>query len=1060
MSQQPSIPHPILDHVSEAVFIIDSDARFLDVNLAACKSLGYTRYELLGLGISDVDPVFPMGDWSAVWQEYKRKGSGTFETIHQTADGVQFPVEVNANFFVHQDKEYICALVRDIAHRKNAEEALRESEERFRSLVETTDEWIWAIDINGFHTYTNPSVEKILGYKAEEILGRQSMDLLHEEDRQKIEDQLPGFIQSKTGWKNLVLRWQHKDGSYRYVESNATPILNASAEVIGFRGADRDITEQIESRNALRVEQEKARQYLNVVGVMLVSLDRDGNVQMINPKGCEILGYSEKEIVNQNWFSSFLPAEEAESIRQSFNKIFASDRDIESMAYYENSVLTRSGEQRMIAWRNALLRDDNGEVIGVLASGADITDKKQAELEIEQAKKEWNYAMDFFDEPIYLLDLDRRIVRANQAFYSLTHSTEEDIVGQHIAEILHPQGEDIPCPVCRAQEEKRDAVITMEADHPDNPTGSPIEVICRVIRDQQDEPNGILMTIRDLSRARETKERLNQSRVVFESTIEGIMITDLDLQILTVNPAFTNITGYTESEVIGQTPAILKSGHHEEDYYQELWEMLSSNGSWQGEIWNRRKNGEIYPEWLTISAVKDEDGNVSNYIGVFSDISQLKKSQSRLEFLAHHDPLTSLPNRLLFNARLEHAIERARRNNSRVAVLFLDLDRFKHINDSLGHTIGDTLLKEVAQRFRELIREDDTVARLGGDEFVILMEDLKDSEDSVILAEKIIKSLEASFQIHEYELFVGTSIGISIFPQDGDSVDELLRNADSAMYRAKDLGRSTYQFYTRELTAHAFEHMLLGTQLRKAVEQEQFVLHYQPQINLKNNKITGVEALLRWQHPDHGMIPPGQFIPLAEDTGLIIPLGEWVLRQACQQAKSWLDRGIEFEHISVNLSGPQIQQAGLVEVVRAILEETQLPAERLELEITETFIMGQAEPATELLLSLRKLGVSLAIDDFGTGYSSLAYLKQLPVNKLKIDRGFVNDLPDDENDVAIARAIIALGHSMLYTVIAEGVETEEQRDFLIQEGCEQAQGFLYSRPVNGDEIVEFIKSFK
>jgi diguanylate cyclase (GGDEF)-like protein/PAS domain S-box-containing protein len=1056
MNSTLSIPQFVIDHVSEAVFLIGPDAHILDVNAAACKSLGYIRDELLQMSVCDIDPIYTCEQWPRSWQEFKAQGSVTFESLHQTRDGKQFPVEINASFFSHENEEYICALVRDITKRKRTEEAIQESEERFRSLVETTDEWIWAIDLNGRHTYSNPSIETILGYTPEEIVGTQSLSLLHEQDQKKVAAALPTFINSKTAWKGWILRWRHKDGSYKYLESNATPIMNSSGEITGFRGVDRDISQQRQALKELREEQERTRQYLEVAGVIMLSLDINGKVQMINRKGCEILGYPKEEILQRDWFSNFLPSADAEPIRASFKKLI--EGNISPMEYYENPVRTRGDGLRLIAWRNVLLTDSEGHITGVLASGADITDQRQAELEVKQANTEWNYAMDFFDEPIYLLDLERRIVRANQAFYKLTHSSKEAVIGRHIAEILHPQGEESPCPVCRAQEEKRDTVITMETDHADNPTGLPIEVICRVIRNHVNEPTGILMTIRDLSRARQTQEKLSQSAAVFESTIEGIMITDPDLNIIAINPAFTNITGYTEAEAIGETPRLLKSERHKRDFYRELWDLLNKNEGWQGEIWNRRKNGEIYPEWLTISIVRDDNGKISNYIGVFSDISQLKQSQTRLEFLAHHDPLTSLPNRLLFGARLEHAIERARRNEAMVALLFLDLDRFKHINDSLGHTVGDALLEAVAQRFTELTREDDTVARLGGDEFVILMEEIDDSEYAAVLAEKIIKSLSAPFNVLEHELFVGTSIGISLFPQDGDNVEQLLSNADSAMYRAKDLGRSNYQFYTKELTAHAFEHMLLGGQLRKAIEQEQFVIHYQPQIDLINNKVIGVEALIRWQHPEHGLIPPGQFIPLAEDTNLIIPLGDWVLREACKQANSWLDAGIEFGYISVNVAGPQIHQDSLLKTVSEILTETKLPPERLELEITETFIMEQDAPAIELLLSLRRLGVSLAIDDFGTGYSSLSYLKQLPVNKLKIDRSFVNDLPEDENDAAITRAIIALGHSMLFTVIAEGVETETQRNFLIKEGCEQAQGYLYSKPVSADKITILLRN--
>ncbi len=764
----------------------------------------------------------------------------------------------------------------------------------------------------------------------------------------------------------------------------------------------------------------------------------------VNNKACKLLGYSREELLEMTLenIDPLLENRDSSYVWQQYKLL--NSKELERV-YQKRKKL-----QVPVIVKVQFFTAGNEEYLCLFVQH---TSNEQSEaLQIEQGRQEWNYAMDFYDEPIYLLDLKRRVVRANQAFYKLAHAGEAEVIGRHITEIIHPEGEEVPCPVCQAQEELRDAVITMEPEHPDNPAGVPIEVICRIIRNQDDRACGILMTIRDLSRARKVQEKLLQSQAVFENTIEGIMITDLDFNIITVNPAFTNITGYTKEEVIGDKPEVLKAEHHEENYYRELWSALEERGGWQGEIKNQRKNGETYYEWLTISRVEDDRGKPINYICVFSDISRLKQSQSRLEFLAHHDPLTTLPNRLLFSARLEHAIERARRNNYLLAVLFMDLDRFKYINDSLGHTIGDKLLCEVALRFKNIIRNEDTVSRLGGDEFVILAEELDDSEKAIVLAEKVRKSLDAPFNIQGYELFVGTSIGISLFPQDGDSVEKLLRNADSAMYRAKDMGRNTCQFYTQELNEHAFEHMLLGGQLRKAIEQEQLCLHYQPQVVLNSAQITGLEALVRWQHPEFGLISPGQFIPLAEEANLMVPLGEWVLRKACSQARLWLDQGVEFGRISVNIAGPQIHQGDLAEVVLSILQETGLPPEYLELEITETFIMEQARLSIKQLLSLREAGVSLAIDDFGTGYSSLSYLKQLPINKLKIDRSFVNELPDDENDVAI----IALGQSMMFNIIAEGVETEAQRNFLINEGCTHGQGFLYSKALNADEITAFM----
>jgi diguanylate cyclase (GGDEF)-like protein/PAS domain S-box-containing protein len=568
----------------------------------------------------------------------------------------------------------------------------------------------------------------------------------------------------------------------------------------------------------------------------------------------------------------------------------------------------------------------------------------------------------------------------------------------------------------------------------------------------------LLGVTRDVSERLHTEEKLRLSAAVVESTREGVLITDADSHIMAINRAFTEITGYQEQEVIGRKPSFLASGRHGRDFYQAMWSSIRTAGCWQGELWNRRKDGELFPEWLTINVVKDADGRIINYVGVFSDISQLKRSQNQLEYLAHHDPLTGLPNRLLLNAWLEHALLRAERNQSLGAILFLDLDRFKHINDSLGHSVGDELLIQVANRFRQAVRRDDAVARLGGDEFTVLLENIREGEDAALLAEKLINALIEPFSVEGQQFFIGVSIGISIFPQDGNTVEQLLRNADAAMYRAKEEGRNTYRFYKEEMTTHALAHIVLQGQLRQAIERRELLLHYQPQVDLDGGRLIGLEALVRWEHPERGLITPAQFIPLAEDTGLILPLGEWVLRNACAQGKSWLDRGVDFGRIAVNIADQQLQRGNLYATVRQALEASGLPAERLELEITENFVMKEAERACDLLRAIRNLGVTLTIDDFGTGYSSLAYLKLLPVDKLKIDKSFVRDLPHDENDAAIARAVIALGHSLQFTVIAEGVETQAQRERLLQDGCDKAQGYLYGRPMPADRIEKFIGS--
>ena len=563
---------------------------------------------------------------------------------------------------------------------------------------------------------------------------------------------------------------------------------------------------------------------------------------------------------------------------------------------------------------------------------------------------------------------------------------------------------------------------------------------------------------KDITEQKKTLEKMKQWSEVVKHTNDGVVITDKNNMIISVNEAVESITGYSEKELLTKTPRIFKSNRHEAIFYKKLWDKLLSENQWQGEIWNRRKDGEVYPAWQTINLIYGDDGEIANYVAVFSDMSRLKAQEKNLEYLAHHDVLTNLPNRLLLDARLQHAIQYARRRNLEVAVLFLDLDKFKHINDSLGHQVGDSLLKEVASRIKNCVREIDTVARLGGDEFIVVLEQIKDIDVVKPLAKRILDELLREFKIDGHKLFISVSIGISIFPRDGQSSGELIKHSDSAMYKAKEQGRNNYQFYKEEMTLDAFEKVALERDLREAIENQDFELYYQPKIDITSNRSISAEALIRWHHRELGLVPPDSFIPFAEESGLINVIGDWVFKEACLQIKKWKEENLKIERISINVSGVQLKQGDFLDKIKNVLNETKCKPEWVEIEITETFIAHHLKDSVILFDSLKDLGIKISIDDFGTGYSSLSYLKQLPIDKLKIDKSFIMDILTDFNDRAIIEAIITLAKSLNLEIVAEGVESIEQSDFLKSIGCNIAQGFLYSKPIEASEFKrEFLK---
>lgn len=573
---------------------------------------------------------------------------------------------------------------------------------------------------------------------------------------------------------------------------------------------------------------------------------------------------------------------------------------------------------------------------------------------------------------------------------------------------------------------------------------------------------GSLATARDeLEIAKSTAERtateLRLYANAFHSSGEAMLITDQDNRILNINPAFTTQTGYQLDEVYGQNPRMLSCDKTPQSTFKEMWGELERNGYWQGELWDRRKTGEIYPKWASISVIRDESQIVKYYIATYSDITERKANEARIQYLAHHDPLTGLINRYNLESRLEQVLLSAHRDKLHVAIMFIDMDRFKVINDTLGHHVGDQLLIEISRRLIEGVRESDIVARLGGDEFVVVLTGMAADLDSALIAEKLLNKLGGPYSVEGNVLHTTPSIGIAVFPVDGEDGTTLMKHADTAMYHAKALGRNNLQFFTEEMNVAASERMELEKELREALDEGLLTLHYQPQIHAKSMQVSGVEALIRWQHPIHGDIAPLKFIPIAEESGLMETLGNWVIEEACRQLRIWRSEGIDSLRVAVNLSSHQLRSEKFAENVAEKLKRHGLSGRDIEFELTESAAMENPEQAIAQLQRLRELGLQLAIDDFGTGYSSLGYLKRLPIQVLKLDRVFVQDIEHDQSDADISAATIALAHNLGLRVVAEGVETEAQRDFLLKHDCDHFQGYLYSKPLPADEAKDFIR---
>ena len=779
--------------------------------------------------------------------------------------------------------------------------------------------------------------------------------------------------------------------------------------------------------------------------------DREGRYIFANDQFVRACGSNDTQSIIGRTDMDIWPQALAESYR-------ADDREVMHSRLpkiTEESFALPQGERWFEVYKCPLL-DTDGEVTGTMAMAHDITERKSAELSSRTSEERWQFALEGAGHGVWDLNGTTGKVYYSKQWKSML-GYEEHEIGDSLREWCdrtHPD-EQGPC------EGDLMACLEGEIEYFANER----RVRCKdgnyrwflargkvIERATDGYVRRLIGTMTDINEQKEAESRLREAATVFAVSSEAIMVTDANGVIKAINPAFTEITGYTSTEVLGHTPRILKSGHHPPEYFKRLWHNLREIGEWAGEVWNKRKNGKIYPEWQSITAVRDGAGVIVEYVSVFSDITRRKLTEDEIRYRANYDVLTGLPNRSLFGERLEQSLREATRTNTTLAVLFMDLDHFKQVNDTLGHAQGDLLLQEVASRIRNCVRISDTIARFGGDEFVLCLPNIDNGLDAGQVALKIIKALAQPIELDDRVAHIGASIGITIFPDDGHDAPTLYRNADLAMYRAKDLGRGNYQFFENSMTHNAMERQRLEESLRDAFKRHELYLNYQPILSLEPNPhVAGLEVLLRWTDAERGPVSPATFIPIAEEIGLIRELGRWVIETACRQLTEWkLTR--PHLHLAVNVSARQIPESLSPAWLAGTVQLYGLSPSDLILEITEGVLLADSEHCRVWLQTMHDMGFGLSLDDFGTGYSSLAYLKRMPVDIVKIDKSFIQGIEAETGDWTLVAAILAMARSLGVDVVAEGIETIDQFRLLQTMGCSYVQGYYLSRPIAADQV--------
>jgi diguanylate cyclase (GGDEF)-like protein/PAS domain S-box-containing protein len=1046
----------IVETAQEGIWQIDADNRTTFANRKMAEILGYSVDEMNGRPLFDF--MDDEGRALAV-QNVERRKAGVAEQHEfkfRSKDGVVIWAELNTTplYDAHGGYAGALAMVTDITERKRADQALRESEIRYRTTLDAMAEGIVLQDHQGRILTCNPAAERILGLTHDQIMGRTSLDprwrAVHEDGTPFLGDSHPSMETLRTGepQSNVIMGVHKPDGSLSWISINSQPLIDPGEKrPHGVVTSFHDITSLRATTAALRASEALLAHSQEVAHLGSFEWNIRSNEVIWSRETYQLFGENPDQPSADIWSLLARAVHPDDQVRLQASMKEVVERGIRTPM--ELRVRWPDGSEHVLWTEGEVVPGVDGRPDRMVGTLQDITTRKRAEQALRDSETRFRTLSEVAFEGIFIHD-QGRIIDANPTFAAMLGYDLEEIKRLTVFDLVVPAEHEN---VRRAMQEGYETALEMTALREDGGTltveifGKSLIFQGRILR---------VVSVRDMTARLRAETQMRKLSSALEQSADSVVITDRQGIIEYVNSGFEKTTGYSRAEAVGQSPRLVKSDKQGAGFYKKLWDTILAGEVFSDVFVNRRKDGSLYYEEKTITPLKDSTGAVTHFVATGKDVSERMQAQERMQHMAQHDALTELPNRMLFLDRLKQALARARWHKRLIAVLFVDLDRFKTINDTLGHEVGDRLLQALAERFSASVREGDTVARFGGDEFVMLLDDVSSEKDIGVVAQKVLEALAPAFLIDGQSLYVTASIGVSLYPNDGEDSGTLLKNADIAMYRAKELGKNTYQFYSADMSARAFERLTLESSLRHAIERDEFRLYYQPQIDTASGAIVGVEALLRWQHPDFGLVAPAEFIPLLEETGLIVPAGDWVFRTACEQLRAWHSAGWPGLRMAVNLSPRQFQTVGLSIMVERGLAIVQCDPDLIELEITENVLLRHAVATVDALDAVRALGVRLAIDDFGTGYSSLSYLRRYAIDTVKIDRSFVHDIPSDPDDSAITTAIISLALSLKLDVIAEGVETEAQRAFLLERGCHLMQGYLFSRPLPPEDITRLL----